>query len=80
MRKPFIMTHSAIFILTLCTLISYLRSMEHMCCDGGLYYFDIVWYLSWVMFFSFIMIIFDVVTLIKSSKEKNKNGDSKKKS
>lgn len=80
MRKPFIMTHSAIFILTLCTLISYLRSMEHICCDGGLYYFDIVWYLSWTMFFSFIMIIFDVVTLIKSSKEKNKNGDSKKKS
>ena len=80
MRKPFIMTHSAIFILTLCTLINYLRSMEHMCCDGGLYYFDIVWYLSWTMFFSLIMIIFDVVTLIKTNKEKHKDGDNKKKS
>ena len=80
MRKPFILTHSAIFILTLCALINYIRSLEHMCCDGGLYYFDIVWYLSWVMFFSFIMIIFDVITLIKNNKEKNKNGDSKKKS
>ena len=51
-----------------------------MCCDGGLYYFDIVWYLSWVMFFSFIMIIFDVITIIKNNKGKNKNDNSKKKS
>ena len=75
MRKPFIMTHSAIFILTLCTLINYLRSIEHMCCDGGLYYFDIVWYLSWTMFFSLIMIIFDVVTLIKNKKIKEEKKD-----
>jgi hypothetical protein len=51
-----------------------------MCCDGGAYYFDIVWYLSCAMFFSFVMIIFDVITLIKINKEKNKDGDSKKKS
>lgn len=80
MRKSFIMTHSAIFILTLCILIRYIQSTEHMCCDGGLYYFDIVWYLSWVMFFSFIMIIFDIIALIKNNKEKNKNDNSKKKS
>ena len=80
MRKPFIMIHSSIFILTLCTLISYIRSTEHMCCDMGSYYFDIIWYLSWIMFFSLNMIIFDIITLIKNNKEKNKNGDTKKKS
>ena len=80
MRNPFIMIHSAIFILTLCTLINYIRSTEHMCCDGGPYYFDIIWNLSWVMFFSLNMIIFDIITLIKNNKEKNKNGDTKKKS
>lgn len=80
MRKPFIMVHSAIFILTLCTLINYIRSTEHMCCDGGPYYFDIIWNLSWVMFFSLNMIIFDIIILIKNNKEKNKNGDIKKKS
>lgn len=80
MRKPFIMIHSSIFILTLCTLISYIRSIEHMCCDVGSYYFDIIWYLSWIMFFSLNMIIFDIITLIRNNKEKNKNGDTKKKS
>ena len=80
MGKPFIITHSAIFIFTLCTLISYLRSLEHMCCDGGIYSFNIVWYLSCAMFFSFVMIIFDILTLIRINKEKHKDGDNKKKS
>ena len=80
MRKPFMIIHSSIFILILCTLIRYIQSTEHMCCDGGLYYFDIIWYLSWTMFFSLNMIVFDIITLIKNNKEKNKNGDSEKKS
>ena len=75
MRKPFIMTHIAILVLALCSMINLSRLLEHMCCDGGLYYFDIVWYLSWTMFFSLIMIIFDVVTLIKNKKIKEEKKD-----
>lgn len=78
-NKPFIFTHIAIFMLTLCTLINYLRDLRHYCCDGGLYVQEIIWYLGMVMFFSFMMIIFDAITLIKQKKEKN-NGDSKKES
>lgn len=79
MKKPFIMTHIAIFVLALCVLINFIKSTEHMCCDGGPYYFDIIWYLGFIMFFSFMMIIFDAMTLIKQKKEKS-NGDNKKKS
>lgn len=73
MRKPFIMTHIAIFVLALCTMINISRLLEHLCCDGGPYYFDIIWYLGFIMLFSFIMIVFDVITLIKINKEKNKD-------
>ena len=73
MNKPFIMTHTAIFVLALCTLINYINSLEHMCCDGGPYYYDIVWYLAFIMFFSFMMIIFDILVLIKNNKGRKKD-------
>ena len=79
MKKPFIFTHSAIFILALCVLINYISSTKHMCCDGGPDFTNIVWNLAWILFFTGILIIFDILTLIKNSKEKQ-NGNSKKKS
>lgn len=73
MNKPFIMTHIAIFVLSLCTMINVSRLLEHLCCEGGPYYFDIMWYLGFIMFFSFMMIIFDILTIIKNKKIKEKN-------
>ena len=79
MKKPFIWTHISIFILALCALLNYIKSLEHMCCDGGSSYDNIIWCLAWILFFTGILIIFDILTLIKNSKEKQ-NGNSKKKS
>ena len=64
MNKPFIMTHIAIFVLSLCTMINVSRLLEHLCCEGGTYYFDIMWYLGFIMFFSFMMIIFGGIACI----------------
>ena len=79
MKKPFIWTHISIFILALCALLNYIKSLEHMCCDGGSSYDNIIWCLAWILFFTGILILFDILTLIKNSKEKQ-NGNSKKKS
>lgn len=79
MRKPFIMTHIAILVLALCSIINLSRLLKHMCCEGGPYYFDIMWYLGFIVFFAFMMTVFDIIQITKQKKE-TKDGDSKKKS
>lgn len=80
MKKPFIWTHISIFILALCALINYTKSLEHMCCDGGSFYDNIIWCLAWILFFAGVLIIFDICLLIKTSQEKKRDGNNEKKS
>ena len=66
--KTSIMTHISIFILAVCTLINYLISTRHMCCDGGEFFSDIVWCIVWIILFAVILIIFDIITLVSNKK------------